>query len=89
MEDFELVLRLRSTALASGRLLRILPAAAVCSGRRWAKNGVLWNTMLNQWFVFAYCVLGWSADDIYRCATTHRDTSCGTPARRHYYGLPS
>lgn len=24
------------------------------------------NTMLNLWYVFAYNVLGWSADDIYK-----------------------
>ena len=32
----------------------ILPAVALCDGRRWEMNGVLKNTLLNQYFVWLY-----------------------------------
>lgn len=38
------------------RVLRypIIPAVALCDGRRWEMNGVLKNTLLNQYFVWLY-----------------------------------
>lgn len=65
MEDFEQTRALREAALREGGRVVILKSAAACSGRRWQRNGVLLNTLKNQWYVFAYTTLGWSADDIY------------------------
>jgi hypothetical protein len=65
MEDFELVRTVRTQAVAEGLKVSVLPEVARCSGRRWEKNGVPTNTFLNQWFVFAYTTLGFSAERIY------------------------
>jgi len=65
MEDFEMVRRLRKQALTEGARIAFLPSVALCSGRRWEKNGVLKNTLLNQWFVFSYTVLAFPASKIY------------------------
>jgi glycosyltransferase involved in cell wall biosynthesis len=43
----------------------ILPAAALCGARRWEKNGILTNTLLNQAFVFAYTWLRVPAPTIF------------------------
>ena len=65
MEDFHLVGALRQAAVAEGGRVVTLPAPALCSPRRWEKNGVPWNTFLNQAFVFAYTVLGLPSSRIY------------------------
>lgn len=65
MEDFELIGKLRRRALGQGRQIAIIPAEAECSPRRWMKNGVLKNTLMNQVIVIAYVYLGWSPDRIY------------------------
>lgn len=65
MEDFELTRRLRLQAIREGGRYPILAATALCDGRRWEMNGVLWNTLLNQVFVFMYTSMGYSAEQIY------------------------
>lgn len=65
MEDFELIGKLRRRALAEGREIGIIQAQVECSPRRWMKNGVLKNTLMNQMIVIAYVYLGWSPDRIY------------------------
>ena len=65
MEDFELIGTLRRRAMGQGKRITIINAALECSPRRWVKNGVLKNTLLNQMFVLAYVYLDWPPERIY------------------------
>jgi len=65
MEDFEMVSRVRRIALASGGRIEILPDKAKCSARRWEKNGIVRNSILNWTFVAAYVWGGISPDKIF------------------------
>ena len=49
LEDYELVRRLRRC----GRVA-IVPAAALTSGRRWQRLGLIRTTLLNQWIILGY-----------------------------------
>ena len=49
MEDFELVRRLKHRGL-----IRILPASATTSARRWKKRGIIKTTILNQIVIAGY-----------------------------------
>lgn len=60
MEDFELMLRLKS----HGRIT-ILPASVLTSGRRWQKLGVVKTTLINQLVILGY-FLGVSPDKLVR-----------------------
>lgn len=66
MEDFEFLKTVRTMAIEEGKRIAVLNEVALCSGRRWEKNGVPYNTFANQWFVYAYTQLGYSDRDIYR-----------------------
>jgi len=66
MEDFELSRILRDHARALQRRVHIVSEPALCSGRRWQNNGVLWNTLLNHYFVFSYAILHKPADQIFQ-----------------------
>lgn len=46
MEDFHLVGTMRRVAVSEGGCVPLIPTPALCSGRRWEKNGVLWVRML-------------------------------------------
>eukprot|EP00511_Aplanochytrium_stocchinoi_P004862 CAMPEP_0204835264 /NCGR_PEP_ID=MMETSP1346-20131115/22086_1 /ASSEMBLY_ACC=CAM_ASM_000771 /TAXON_ID=215587 /ORGANISM="Aplanochytrium stocchinoi, Strain GSBS06" /LENGTH=316 /DNA_ID=CAMNT_0051969113 /DNA_START=60 /DNA_END=1010 /DNA_ORIENTATION=+ len=65
MEDFELVSRVRRIALENGGRIEILPEHAKCSPRRWEKNGIAKNSVLNWTFVAAYVWAGISPDTIF------------------------
>jgi len=64
MEDYEFVRRAGKKAKENGMILKSLDHTALCSPRRWEKNGVLKNTALNYFFVMAYH-LGFSPHDIF------------------------
>jgi len=66
MEDFELSCRVRAAALVAGGRLELIPAAVLCSGRRWEAKGVYTATMINWWLVFCYTMLHWSPEKIHR-----------------------
>lgn len=51
MEDLELLKRIRRLSMGS---IAVLPDRVETSARRWIKNGVFWNTALNQLLVAAW-----------------------------------
>ena len=57
MEDFEFVREARRAAVREGRDIVTLPAPALCSGRRWEKNGTFTVTLINQIIVYGYTAL--------------------------------
>lgn len=65
MEDFALVSKARAQALKNGLKIYIHPDQALCSPRRWEKNGILANSLRNWGFVAAYVFLGMSPDTIF------------------------
>jgi len=65
MEDYDFVKRVGRIASLTGAVIKILDAPALCSARRWEKNGVLKNTVLNWTFVTLFH-LGLSPDRIFR-----------------------
>jgi len=65
MEDFELVQKLRRAGAAGAGIIRTLPLAAECNGRRWAARGVWRTNLVNQVIMVAYVYGGCSPARIY------------------------
>mmetsp|Transcript_9051 Transcript_9051/g.14318 ORF Transcript_9051/g.14318 Transcript_9051/m.14318 type:complete len:207 (+) Transcript_9051:458-1078(+) len=71
MEDYEFVCRLRRASLhasyATNKEVRvaILPVSAKCSARRWTKQGVIMNTLINQTIVGLYYYFGFNPATLY------------------------
>eukprot|EP00123_Amoebidium_parasiticum_P009824 comp19729_c0_seq2/m.23517 comp19729_c0_seq2/g.23517 ORF comp19729_c0_seq2/g.23517 comp19729_c0_seq2/m.23517 type:complete len:113 (-) comp19729_c0_seq2:456-794(-) len=60
MEDYELV-----RLMAQKGAVRIVPPQVRTSPRRWQAKGAVGTTLLNQWFVLNYAVLGLDARTIH------------------------
>jgi hypothetical protein len=67
MEDFEFIWKLRREAVAGAGKIKVLSyAQTLCSSRRWERNGVFKNTLLNQLYVIMYVYFQATPQQIYR-----------------------